>query len=133
MGMMINPLTALPATAMAVPGALAGGAGPLSDTFQKLTQPQAYGEKRKEAQEAAAGLVSTALILPILQQIRRSPFNQEGPFSPGTAEKTFGPEFDMQIADRIAHSPRLGITKALTDRVMSRGKPAAGKGLDVHG
>ena len=85
------------------------------------------------AEEAATGLVSQALILPVLKQIRRSPFNQEGPLSPGIGEKTFGTQFDIAIADRIAQSPRLGIKKALADRLMTRGQKTAKTKLDVHG
>jgi hypothetical protein len=97
-------------------------------------------EKRKAAEKAAAGLVSQALILPILKQLRQSTWSQDGPFSPGIGEKTFGPHFDMQLADRIAQSPRLGIKNALTDRLMQRSlreynSPAGanGKALNVHG
>jgi hypothetical protein len=89
--------------------------------------------RQKLAEEAATGLVSQALILPILKQIRRSPFNQEGPFSPGIGEKTFGTQFDIAIADRIAQSPRLGIKTALADRLMKRGTTGAKTKLDVQG
>ena len=113
--------------------------------FQKLLQnkskqfiPQTKAEK--QAHEAAAGLVSEALILPILKQVRQSPFNKDGPFSPGNGEKTFGPEFDMQLADRIAHSPRMGITNALAKKLIKRGADVKAKGnapatrkLDLHG
>jgi hypothetical protein len=96
------------------------------DTFgQVLQQARAtageLAQKRKQAEEGAAGLVSAALILPILKQVRRSPLTQNNVFSGGEGEKAFGPEFDMQIADRIAHSPRLGIRDALTNRLMQRG------------
>jgi hypothetical protein len=132
--MVINPLTTLPGTAAAVPGAMAGTNSPFSDTYQKITNSGTYAARRKEAEAAATGLVSQALILPILKQIRRSTLDTEGPFSPGIGEKTFGPEFDMQMADRIAQSPKLGIKKALADRLMKRGgTKAANKGLDVHG
>jgi hypothetical protein len=93
-------------------------------------------DRRAQAEKAAAGLVSAALILPVLKQLRRSPWGDKGPFSPGNAEKSFGPQFDMQLADRLSNSPRLGVTKALADRIMKRGMPktaAAAKGLDVHG
>lgn len=133
-------LTKLPLTASAMPAALARGNSVLTDTFQKITQSQDYQKRRDQAEEAAAGLVSSALIMPILKQLRRSPFNAKGPFAPGSGEKAFGPEFDMQIADRIAHSPHLGIKEALADRLMKKGSAAANlsqtrqmSGLDVHG
>ena len=96
-------------------------------------------QRRAQAEKAAAGLVSNALILPILKQIRRSTFGENSVFSGGTGEKTFGPQFDMQLADRIAQSPRLGVTSVLADRIMKKSpqKPAAASfrksGMDVHG
>jgi hypothetical protein len=41
----------------------------------------------------------------------------------------------MQIADRIAHSPRLGIRNALADKLMKGPRPMAAKGtgINVHG
>lgn len=132
--MTISPLTTLPLTASNLPGALANTPSPLSDTFQKITQSTDYAQRRSQAEKAATGLVSNALILPILKQLRRSSLDNKGPFSPGTGEKAFGPEFDIQIADRIANSPRLGIKKALADRLMKKSSPAASSAtLDVHG
>ena len=132
--MTISPLTTLPLTASKLPGVLASTSSPLSDTYQTITQSTGYAQRRADAEEAAAGLVSNALILPILKQVRRSSFSTQGPFSPGTGEKAFGPEFDIQIADRVAHSPRLGIKEALADRLMKKSSPAAANAtLDVHG
>ncbi len=96
-------------------------------------------EAEKKAHDAAAGLVAEALILPVLTQVRQSSFNSDGPFSPGIGEKSFGPQFDMQLADRLAHSPQMGVTNALAKRLLKRGtaKPAAKAAgntkLDVHG
>lgn len=132
--MNINPLTTLPSAASLIPPAVASKNPHFQAILQRLAPVPEDAARRQEAEEAAAGLVSNALILPILKQVRRSTFNTEGPFSAGTGEKAFGPEFDMQIADRIAHSPQLGIRKALADRMMKRGpKTAAHKKVDVHG
>jgi len=96
-------------------------------------------DRRAQAETAAAGLVSNALILPILKQIRRSPFGENTVFSGGNGEKMFGPQFDMQLADRIAQSPRLGIKNVLADRMMKKApqKSAAASfrksGIDLHG
>ena len=95
-------------------------------------------ERQKRAEKAAGDLVSNALILPMLKQLRRSPWGENGLFSGGIGEKTFGPEFDMQIADRIAHSPRLGVKAAIASRLMKRENPDAAKTtqtakVDVHG
>jgi len=95
-----------------------------------------------QARKAAEGLVANALILPVLKQLRHDPFGKNNVFSPGIGEKTFGPEFDRQIADRIAQSPRLTLTASLTQRLLSRGQnngPASNlgttqrQGVDVHG
>ncbi len=104
-------------------------------TSAAQTQATDAASQHDKAEKAAEGLVSNALILPILKQLRRSTEEQKGVFSGGNGEKTFGPQFDMQLADRIAQSPRLGIKKALADRMMKKGPQAALKktGLDVHG
>ena len=114
-----------------------------ASNFGKLLNQAAAGktsdksDARKKAEAAAAGLVSNALILPVLKQLRRSPWGGESVFSGGNGEKSFGPQFDMHLADRIANSPRLGIKNALADRLMKRGleKQAAetSKGIDVNG
>lgn len=133
--MSINPLIAIPQTALKIPAAVSSAQPGFQEALQKLT-PE-YAKRRKEAEQGAAGLVSAALILPILKQVRRSTFNKDGPFSPGIGEKAFGPQFDMQLADRIAHSPRMDVTKVLADRLMKRTLPpaarAASKELDIHG
>jgi len=102
--------------------------------------------RREKAEKAAGDLVSNALILPMLKQVRRSPWGENGVFSRGIGEKAFGPQFDMQISDKIAHSPRLGLKAALTERLIKRGqtdapdnaklKPRAPEttgSIDVHG
>ena len=129
--MTVNPLPSISATTTLAANQANDGISSFNSTLQKALS--AKTDPRKQAEDAAAGLVSQALILPILQQLRRSPFNTKGPFSAGTGEKTFGPQFDMQLADRIAHSPRLGVKNALADRIMKRGVASVKKELNVHG
>jgi len=94
--------------------------------------------RRKRAEQAAGELTANALILPMLKQLRRSVWGKDGVFSGGIGEKTFGPEFDRQIADRIAQSPKMGVKTVLTERLMNR-NGASQKSvadlvkLDVHG
>ena len=115
--------------------AAAGNFGKLLNQAAGKTSDKS--DARKKAEAAAAGLVSNALILPVLKQLRRSPWGGESVFSGGNGEKSFGPQFDMQLADRIAQSPRLGIKNVLADRMMKKApqKTAAAKksGIDVHG
>lgn len=91
------------------------------NTFSRATRNNI--SKEQKAQDAAAGLVSNALILPVLEQIRRGTFCKNTIFQPGIAENTFGPEFDIQIADRIAQSPNMSCTKAIKERLLNQGKP----------
>jgi hypothetical protein len=129
-----------------MPAGPAGGNPASFSTVLETTQQQVdeFAARRKQAEDGAAGLVANALILPILKQLRRSSLGENPVFSGGNGEKMFGPQFDMELADRIAHSPNLGIKNALADRMMKRGIPASStpkaaatpvqqKGLDVHG
>lgn len=102
-------------------------------------------------EKAASGLVSNALILPMLQQVRRSVWSEKGVFGGGNGEKMFGPQFDMQIADRLSQSPQMAVTQVLKERLAKRHKLAMpqnlstsetangtangtkNKALDVHG
>lgn len=101
-----------------------------------LAEKQAHAQ----AQKAAGGLVANALILPVLKQVRRSHLGEKGVFSGGIGESSFGPQFDMEIADRLANSPQMAATQALTARLekrhlaaMKAGKTTGTKKLDVHG
>jgi hypothetical protein len=98
----------------------------LADAKAQATDPgEEDAQRRQQAEKAAGDLVSNALILPMLKQLRRSVWGQNTVFSAGIGEKAFGPQFDIQIADRIAHSPRLGLKTALTERLIKRGQPDA--------
>jgi hypothetical protein len=128
--MHVTPFTTLPAATAAIAHEMKPSH---QKDFKNLLEQHstAYKDARQEADDAAAGLVSEALILPIFKQLRRSAEEMKGPFSPGIAEKSFGPRFDIQLADRIAQSPRLGVKRALSDRLMKR--MSQQKVLNVHG
>ena len=121
-------------------GAVAGVAGANFGSYLADAQTKAQAsntQSQQESRKAAEGLVSNALILPMLKQLRHSTFNQKGIFAAGNGEKAFGPEFDMQIADRIAQSPRMTVTASLTQRLaakhVSKAKPTRSLGVDVRG
>jgi hypothetical protein len=86
----------------------------------KGTLEEARQKREKQVHEAASGLVAHALILPMLKQIRQASFNQEGPLAPGNGEKAFGTQFDIEIAEHVARSPRMALTESLSKRMMSR-------------
>jgi hypothetical protein len=124
--------------ARSIAGKMADAGKTFSATLNGVQQTAAAGNdpRAKEARKAAEGLVSHALILPMLKQVRQSTFNKNGLFSPGDGEKTFGPEFDIEIADRIAQSPKMTLSTALANRLQAR-RPVKtqGKtqGVDVRG
>jgi hypothetical protein len=130
--MIVNPVM-MPLGVVGAAGSVPQVQGAFGEALEKASDPTGYAKRQKEAEDAAAGVVSNALILPVLKQIRRSAWGQDGPFSPGIGEKTFGPEFDMQIADRIARSPRLGVTQSLTQKLMKRSSGGKAAKLDVRG
>jgi hypothetical protein len=108
----------------------------------QIQKPLTEEEQKERTKKVAGDLVANALILPIMKQIRRSVWAKDSRFTGGIGEKTFGPEFDMQIADRIAHSPRMSVTNSLAQRLMARtgNKTAATQptatqetGVDLHG
>lgn len=68
--------------------------------------------KRGQLADAADQLVSTAFVLPLLSQVRDSPFKTEM-FSGGRAEEAFGQQLDVILADRITASSNFGITQAM--------------------
>jgi Rod binding domain-containing protein len=90
-----------PSTAAVV--SAAGGDG--KDFSQLMTrrmkQLAARGADQKEqASKAAQQFVSTALVMPMLKQMRSSTFKSEY-FHGGHGEDAFGPQLDQILADRI--------------------------------
>ena len=107
--------------------AKAGATAETAGTEKSAEQIAADTKAQLQARKAAEGLVTHALILPMLKQLRHESLGQKGVFAPGTGEKTFGPEFDMQIAERIAQSPKMGVTASLTQRLMKKHLAATAK------
>jgi hypothetical protein len=90
--------------------------------------------RAKKTEDVAGSLVAYALILPMLKQIRQSPWNKSGPFAPGNGEKAFGTQFDIEIAERIARSPRMSLTESVRQRLSAKeDRVNQSEGLDVHG
>ncbi len=72
-----------------------------------------------EAREAAEMLVASALIVPILSDLRDTSRAQP-PFAPGDAEQRFGPLLDVQIADRIIHAANFHIVDGIVQRYAAK-------------
>ena len=146
-----NTLDRTPRTVRAADEVLQGTAGTVdipresfaarlnrATTSTALTPDQ---QRKVQVEKTAGDLVSVALILPMLKQLRRGSMNTDPVFGGGAGEKAFGPEFDMTLADRIAQSPNLPIKKALVERMLNRSKvidkrayyQALGKGMNLNG
>ncbi|MBM4113798.1 MAG: hypothetical protein FJ253_10610 [Phycisphaerae bacterium] len=94
---------------------------PSLDAFERtLAEARRDGEIR----DAARALTSQALVLPVLQQLRAGSLAW-GPFRDNEAAKAFAPLLDQAISDRIAASPRLGVTERIEERLRARTQPSA--------
>ncbi|MCZ6836415.1 MAG: hypothetical protein O7G85_11630 [Planctomycetota bacterium] len=75
------------------------------------------GEQDLQAvRESVEQLVSSSLVLPALKTLRESTMGA-GPFTPGTAEKRFGPILDQHFADEITKSANFPIIDVIVDRL----------------
>lgn len=117
-----------------------------------LNANQATQSREDKAHEAARQFVSTALVMPLLKQMRSSVFKSDY-FHGGKGEDAFGPQLDQVLADRItqrmstpsnnpqaasqAGSPvqgqTLGIVDAVYRQMMHRGQSASARRINLHG
>ncbi|HWB20958.1 MAG TPA: hypothetical protein VG711_11705 [Phycisphaerales bacterium] len=86
-----------------------------SPDFQSLLNANANQNDDRSLRDSASKLVSSAFLLPLLQEVRDSTM-AVGPFAPGIAEKRFGPMLDQRIADAVASSPNFPLVNAIVNR-----------------
>lgn len=125
----MTPLTSIDAPPMATaplapapPRPGAGFATALRDAARATA-----AQDREAVREAATKLVSSALVMPVLQSLRDSPFN-DGPFAPGATERRFGPLLDQHLADRVTGAGRFPLVDAIVDRFAAASIPAPNEG-----
>lgn len=70
------------------------------------------GTPEQQARTAAEEFVASALVKPVLAELRASN-HAESPFAPGPYEKQFGPMIDNEIAARMVRSRGWGIVDAV--------------------
>ena len=85
--------------------------------------------RRGRAREAADQLLASAFVLPVLQQVRDSPFKSEL-FHGGRAEEVFGQQLDVILAERITQAADLGVADALTQRLAPSPPESGGPSAD---
>ena len=74
---------------------------------------------RGRARTAAEQLVSTALVQPILKQVRESS-NAAPPFAPNQAERTFRSFMDAAVAQKMVHAQHWGLVDRLARGMLKR-------------
>lgn len=92
-------------------------AGRGTDAFSAVLTRAASSEDREAVREAAAQLVASTFIMPVLQMMHDSPF-LEAPFAPGYAEKRFQPLLDQHVADRLTSAAGFPLIDVITNRLI---------------
>ena len=135
-----NPLTT---TTSAVDAPFPRGAAQATTDFAGVlaTAQELDAAAEDQARTAANQLVATALVQPILAEIRNSPFKSDL-FHGGRGEEVFGQQLDTLLAERIASSPGFGVGAAVATQ-LTGGRAAAtgptapnatnGQAVNVHG
>ena len=86
-------------------------------TFNDVLGKAAKDQDREAVRQAAAQLVSSTFIMPVLQLMHDSSF-LEPPFAPSYAEKRFQPLLDQQVADRLTSAARFPLIDVIVERLM---------------
>ncbi len=69
-----------------------------------------------QARQAAEQLVATALVQPILKQLRETNGAAE-PFKPGPGEQAFQQLMDTHLSEKLVHSSRWALVDEITKRL----------------
>ena len=128
MSVALSPLDSL-ATRLAPPrptAASPSGGGGFNAALEIAREQEQAG--RQSTRDAANQLGASALIQPVLAQLRESPFKSDL-FSGGRGEEAFGQQLDTLLADRLASTPGFGPAQALAQRLDA----AAGREVNTLG
>jgi hypothetical protein len=100
------------------------------------------GDEQK-LRQAAQQLVSSALLKPLFEQMRSSPFRVER-FHGGQGEKAFMQQLHTVLADRVTASSNFKVVDAIYDKMVDQyrasqkssgdtAEQTTGQGLNLHG
>lgn len=96
-------------------------------------ESQMSDTQKDDVRQAAQQLVSSALILPMLQQIRSSSLKSEM-FHGGFSEDAFGAQLDTELADRMVAKSNFPIVDAIYRKMTGQTDMSPkGKELNLHG
>ena len=90
------------------------GSGAFADTLARTLKET--GDGADPARWAAAQLVASSFIMPVLASMQDSPF-LDPPFAPGPAEKRFTHLLHQQLADQITAAANFPLVDMIADRV----------------
>ncbi len=113
-----------------LPGAGAAASPP---HFAELIDPRDFAadrtptSPRERVHRAAVQLVSSTLVKPILDQVRKDPLRSKL-FHGGTAEDTFGAQLDTILADRITAGANLPVVGAVERAILRAPAASAAPG-----
>ncbi|HAI10919.1 MAG TPA: hypothetical protein DCM28_04400 [Phycisphaerales bacterium] len=96
-------------------------------------EAQMSDQQKSDIRQAAQQLVSSALILPMLQQVRESSLKSEL-FHGGFSEDAFGAQLDTELADRMVAKSNFPIVDAIYRKMTGQTDfVPKGKELNIHG
>lgn len=91
-------------------------AGGGSSLFRSVLERTRVDENMQTLRTAAEQLVSTAFIQPTLTIMREGSMGA-GPFSPGIAERRFGPLLDQRLADQVTKGANFSLVDAIVNHL----------------
>lgn len=119
-------------TALTASAGVAGGAASRADFATAL---HSAGRDRQQVREAAEQFVSTAFLMPLLEQARQDPFKSDL-FHGGQGEEMFGQQLDQHYADTMVRGIDFPLVDAIERFVMNnatkRSMAAAGGQVNTH-
>lgn len=105
--------------ALATPETLTDTQKSFSQILSRVESKRSTQTPQEKAQDAAAQLVSTALVQPLLERLRAS--NQAAPpFAPNQAERSFGALLDTELAQRMTKSGNWPLVDAVASRLLRK-------------
>ena len=87
-----------------------------SDAFADMLRGASDADREDRVRTAAEQFVSSAFLAPLLALVRDASIS-EGPFSPGAAERRFGPMLDQHLADRVVQSGNFPLVTKLEEHM----------------
>lgn len=89
-----------------------------NSAFAEMLNPNhATSSSGMSVKQAAEKLVSSALLMPIIQQLHGEHTFRAGMFKAGDAERRFQPIMDYYLADQVASGANFDLTEAVIERL----------------